>query len=194
MNSSLELVTKYNSKYTEEDMEKLKYGLEGIYLTITKTVVIIILAIVFGILKEMLCILLLFNIIRYFAFGFHAKKSWHCLVMSSTLFVGLPLLIFYLHPSFLVKAIISTISTIIIMIFAPADTVKRPLPNKKKRLIRKLASTTIAIIYTVILLITKDKVAEIFLCALIIQTINVNPITYMIFKQPFNNYKNYIPD
>ena len=194
MNSSLNLITKYNNNYNEEDIEKLKYGLEGIYLTITKTIIIIALAIMFKILKETISILILYNIIRYFAFGFHAEKSIECLIMSSILFIGLPLLIFYLKPLFITKLIISIICTIIIMIFAPADTIKRPLPNKKKRKIRKICSTVIAIIYSVICIIGRKKISEIFLCTLIIQAIIVNPITYMIFKQPFNNYKTYIPD
>lgn len=194
MNSSLNLITKYNHNYNDEEIEKLKYGLEGIYLTITKTIIIIALAIMFKILKETISILILYNIIRYFAFGFHAEKSIECLIMSSILFIGLPLLIFYLKPLFITKLIISIICTIIIMIFAPADTIKRPLPNKKKRKIRKICSTVIAIIYSVICIIGRKKISEIFLCTLIIQAIIVNPITYMIFKQPFNNYKTYIPD
>ena len=194
INNSLNLITKYNHKYNEEDIEKLKYGLEGIYLTITKTIIIIILALIIGILKETLIILVLFNILRYFAFGFHAEKSLQCLIMSSLLFVFLPLLIFYLHPTIITKMIIPTICTIIILIFAPADTIKRPLPNKKKRLIRKIVSTLISLTYASIVLVTPEQTSDLFLCALIIQAIQVNPITYMIFKQPFNNYKTYIKD
>ena len=194
MNSSLNLITKYNHNYNDEEIEKLKYGLEGIYLTITKTIIIIALAIMFKILKETISILILYNIIRYFAFGFHAEKSIECLIMSSILFIGLPLLMFYLKPLFITKLLISIMCTTTIAIFAPADTIKRPLPNKKKRKIRKICSTIIAIIYSVICIIASKKISEIFLCTLIIQAIIVNPITYMIFKQPFNNYKTYIPD
>ena len=179
---------------TEEDIEKLKYGLEGLYLTLTKTIIIILLAIVLNILKETILLLLLFNIIRYFAFGFHAEKSIECLIMSTILFIVLPLLVFYLKPIFVTRLMISVVCTILIMLFAPADTLKRPLPNRKKRKIRKICSTIIAIIYSIVSLTTTGVISEIFLCALIIQTIIINPITYMIFRQPFNNYKNYNPD
>ena len=46
-------LSKYET-YEGEDLEKLKYGLEGIYLTITKLVIILFLAIVLNILKEFL--------------------------------------------------------------------------------------------------------------------------------------------
>lgn len=192
LNQTINTITKYNPNYNKDQLEKLKYGLEGIYLTITKTIVILTLSILFNIVKEVLMILILFNIIRYFAFGFHAESSKQCLIISFSIFIGLPLIIFYLQPNLILKAVISILCIIQIIIFAPSDTIKRPLPNKKKRLIRKIISTIIALIYTIILLITKNTISEILLCVLIIQTINISPITYKIFKQPYNNYSKLI--
>ena len=194
LNNSLNLIIKNNPKYSDEDIEKLKYGLEGIYLTITKTIIILIASMILGITKNVIAILILFNIIRYFAFGFHAEKSSHCLIFSSVLFIGLPLLIFHLKPNNTITLIIAIVCTIIITIFAPADTQKRPLPNKKKRKIRKIVSSMISIIYLSTIVLTNYHISYLFLCTLIIQTMNINPITYMIFKQPFNNYKTYIQD
>ena len=37
------------------------------------------------------------------------------------------------------------------ILFAPADTIKRPLPNKRKRTIRKWATVLTGIIYTLII-------------------------------------------
>ena len=194
VNNSLNLIIKNNPKYSNEEIEKLKYGLEGIYLTITKTIIILILSVILGITKNVIMILILFNIIRYFAFGFHAEKSSHCLIFSSILFIGLPFLIFNLKPNNTITLIIAIMCTMVITIFAPADTKKRPLPNKKKRIIRKTISTIIAIIYTIATITFKGNFKYLFLSALIIQAININPITYKIFKQPFNNYKSYIKD
>lgn len=188
---SMNLITKYNSNYTEDETEKLKYGLEGIYLTITKSITIILVAILLNIIKEVLIILVLTNIIRFFAFGFHAKTNKECLLVSAFLYIGIPLIIFWTEPSKLIKVIIAVICTITIMIFAPADTIKRPLPNKKKRIIRKIVSMIIASIYTLIICTTTKTISTVFLCSLIIQMINVNPVIYILFKQPYNNYKKY---
>ena len=64
-----------NKKYNYDDIkiEKLRYGLEGIYLTITKAIVIFSIALILGIFKELLVFLLFFNILRFSAFGIHAK-------------------------------------------------------------------------------------------------------------------------
>ena len=81
LTGTMNFLKKYNS-YSDSELKKLQYGLEGIYLTISKTIIILLLAVVLGILKEVLILLILFNVIRYFAFGFHAEKSWECLVLS----------------------------------------------------------------------------------------------------------------
>ena len=74
--------------------------------------------------------------------------------------------------------------------FAPADTKKRPLPNKKKRVIRKIITVMIGIIYTMlIILFNSEYWTDILLSALIIQTIIISPLTYWVFKEPYNNYK-----
>lgn len=192
LNKSMILITKYNNHYSEEEKEKLKYGLEGLYLTITKIIIIIILSLMFHMTKEVITILILFNLIRFFAFGFHAETSKQCLIISTMQFIVLPLIVSYSEINLLFKSIIAIACTIKISIFSPADTIKRPLPNKRKRLIRKLISTSIALIYTFIMIISKNKLSDILLCTLIIQTINISPVLYKIFKQPYNNYKNYI--
>ena len=82
-------------------------------------------------------------------------------------------------------------SRVCIIFFAPSDTVKRPLYNKKKRIIRKILNIILAIIYVVVALILKSNYFyTLILTSLIIEVIVINPLTYKIFKQPYNNYKN----
>ena len=89
LNSSIKFIKNYND-FSEKDIEKLRYGLEGIYLTVQKLIVIIILSLILGIFKEVLITLILFNIIRFTGFGFHAEKSIQCLFISLFQFVILP--------------------------------------------------------------------------------------------------------
>ena len=41
LNDSINLITRYNNTYTEDDIDKIKYGLEGLYLTVTKLIIIV---------------------------------------------------------------------------------------------------------------------------------------------------------
>ena len=57
INKCMELVTTYNKDLSQRDIDKIKYGLEGLYLTITKLIFIIIVSIILGIWKETLMVL-----------------------------------------------------------------------------------------------------------------------------------------
>lgn len=189
MNKSLAFLCKYNT-YSDEDIEKLSYGLEGIYLTITKLIIIFALALLLNIFKEIIFLLIIFNIIRYFGFGIHAKKSSECLITSLILFIMLPFVFLTFNISKKILFIISTISILSFFLFAPADTIKRPLKNKKKRTIRKILTIIVGIIYLLCgSIINNYTISTLFFLAIIIQSIVINPITYKLMRQPYNNYK-----
>lgn len=190
LDGTLSFITKYKD-YTDEEIIKLKYGLEGIYLTITKLVIVIILSILLNIFRQVISLLILFNIIRYFGFGVHAKKSSECLITSLLLFILIPFIFlsFIINKNILVA--LSVVSIISFIPFAPADTIKRPMKNEKKRFIRKILTITTGIIFLVCgILINIYNIYTLFFLAIIIQAIVVNPLTYKIMGQPYNNYKN----
>ena len=138
LSGSIKRIKKKYPEYDEEKLEIITYGLEALYITITKTIVIFGFALILGILKETLLIMISYNIIRTTAFGMHAKKSWHCYVISGTLFIGMALLCKYVDINFYIKLIIYVLSVVTIFLYAPADTYKRPLLNAKKRKIYKI--------------------------------------------------------
>lgn len=191
LNHSISLINKYNN-YSDDDIEKLRYGLEGLYLTITKTVVILLISLFLNIFKETLFVIVLYNIIRYFGFGFHAEKSYQCLILSTFNFVAIPLIYLNINLSNLALVIICSLCIVSFILYAPADTIKRPLPNKKKRLIRKCLTVFVSIIYvSLIFILNNHYLTCLLISALTIQMIVINPLTYKLFGQPYKNYKNY---
>lgn len=192
INKCMELVTTYNKDLSQRDIDKIKYGLEGLYLTITKLIFIIIVSIILGIWKETLLLILIFNGIRLTAFGVHAKRSIDCLISSTLFFILFPIICIKLTIPLIVRVILFIPLTVLIGIFAPADTEKRPLINKKKRKIYKMLSIMISIIYMTIAIVIKDNtLSNCFIFAIVIQIIIMLPITYRIFGVSYNNYKTY---
>ena len=192
INKCMELVTTYNKDLSQRDIDKIKYGLEGLYLTITKLIFIIIVSIILGIWKETLLLILIFNGIRLTAFGVHAKRSIDCLISSTLFFILFPIICIKLTIPLIVKVILFIPLTVLIGIFAPADTEKRPLINKKKRKIYKMLSIMISIIYMTIAIVIKDNtLSNCFIFAIVIHIIIMLPITYKIFGVSYNNYKTY---
>ncbi len=190
LNHSLAFIANSKGELSEDEKEKLSYGLEGLYMTLTKLVIIFLIALLLGFLKEFLFTLVMFNIIRFPGFGYHASKSIICLISSTTLILGLPFLFMHIEISLIVKVILCVVSVIVFAICSPADTAKRPLTNKKKRLIRKICATSLAIIYSFIIIMFNDLVySDLLLAALLIETIVISPILYLIFGDTYNNYK-----
>ena len=88
-----------------------------------------------------------------------------------------------------VKIAICIITFICFILYAPADTVKRPLTNKRKRILRKIATCIIAVIYSVIIVIFNNNDISIYLLSgMIIETNLILPITYRIYGMPYRNY------
>ena len=186
-------IIKENKKYDKTKLAEIKYGLEGLYLTITKLIVITTIAILLKITKEYIIFLLIYTIMRTPSFGIHAKKSWICLISSTISFIGIPLIAINIKLNTITKIIIGLISIIGILIFSPADTHKRPIVNKKRRMIYKTLSTIIATTYIILSIIIKDNfISNAFFYATILQNILISPITYKLFKMPYNNYKTYL--
>lgn len=192
LNNVINNIKKNDKSITNEQIEVIAYGLESLYLTLTKITIIILLSIVLGIFKETLLMLLFYNIIRLFAFGLHAKNSIACLITSLILFIGGAYLSIYLNLNLTIKILLSIICTIMIAIYAPADTEKRPLINKKKRNRFKILSIITSIVMTCLIAYLNDNpVSNFMLIGFIEATIMILPITYKLYGLSYNNYKIY---
>lgn len=185
-------IKKQYPNYNDDKIDEIMYGIEGLYLTFTKTVVICTLALILGVFKELICLLIAFNFIRFFAFGMHASKSSICLIFSSLVFIIFSILCKYIIlPKYLLY-ILYLLVLVIISIYAPADTVKRPLIKRKKRIKFKILSIMVVIIYFILTLVSKNNLfINSLIFGLLIECILINPITYKAFKMPYKNYITY---
>ena len=179
--------------YDNDKLDEIRYGLEATYLSITKLVVILGISLLLGIFKESVILLVLFNFLRLTGFGLHATKSWMCWVSSSITFLLVPFFCKSLVLPNHVLVAISVVCLINFLLYAPADTVKRPLIHKKRRLLYKVCTVLIASLYTVLIFITKDTFLQNSLAsAMLIEGALINPYIYKLFNLPYNNYKNYV--
>ena len=191
INSIMEQIKKYNN-FDDIKLQEIKYGLETVYLTIVKTIIFIILAILLKTIKELLLFMLFYGIIRLTGFGVHAKKSIHCWISSILIFLIIPILIKYITINNYILYIISLISITILAIYAPADTPKRPLINKKKRIIYKVLTILISIGYLITITMIKDKlIINSLFYSLLLECFLVTPLIYKLFGVSYKNYKNY---
>lgn len=191
INSSINFISKYQ-ECDDLKLKRLKYGLEGIYSLIVKISVVILISIITKTLTETLLFILFYAGIRTFSFGWHAKSNIACWITTLLIYNVILYFIINIDYPIYIGYIILGISLISMLLWAPADTPKRPLIRKKQRLKSKILSITVLLLYAVIYVtINSNPLKNIILYSLLIQTILINPITYKITNTRFNNYKYY---
>lgn len=191
LNNMMNVIIKNNS-FSAVKLEEIKYGLEAIYLLISKSIIIISLAFILNIAREFLIFSLFYNIIRMPSFGLHATKSWICLLSSSLIFILAPYLASILTIDIYIKIIVSIICILLIFKNAPADTYKKPIISKKRRLVYKYISVVISIVYALISTIIIDGFfSNVLILSLVVQNFMISPTIYKLFNLPYNNYLNY---
>lgn len=193
LNKLVNYVKKYKN-ITEEEEEIMLYGFESVYILIGKVIIIFLLAAFLGIFKEMLIFLILFSIVRAFAFGLHATKSGICIIVSSICFLGIPYLLTKIELSIIIKIIIGLISIGLIYKNSPADTYKRPIVDPTRRRNLKLTSTIISIVYVILSFFCNNFINNCLLFSIILECIFISPITYKLFKLPYNNYIKFLEE
>lgn len=191
LNYSLNIIKEYNPDIDNIRLDELRYGLEGFYLTITKLIVIITLSLLLGIFKEMIIMLITFNILRFTGFGLHATKSSICLFSSSLIFIVFPFLSKLISFPIYFKVILILMAIILIFLYSPADTKKRPIINARRRKIYKYLTTINCIILSIISLFLSNIYFNLIIFGIYSEVIMILPITYKIFKLSYNNYKKY---
>ena len=178
--------------FDDKKLSEIKYGLEALYLTITKIVVIILISIPLGTIKELLYIFLFYGLLRITGFGAHTKTSLQCWIWSLTIFLLFPYLVKNIVIPKNIAIFLMCLLLILILVYAPADTEKRPLIHKKKRIIYKIICFVNTLIYIIIsIFLSSNYFINIFLFSILIQVIMVLPITYKLLGIKYNNYKYY---
>ena len=92
-----------DGSYSKEQLEKIHYGFECIFIFITKGLIIFFIAFLLGILKHTLFFVAVFGFLRMFGCGIHAKTSISCLIASILLFIIFPYLCIILKVSRMIR-------------------------------------------------------------------------------------------
>jgi len=193
INASMNSIQKQYPEYSEEKLAEIKYGLLTVYLSISKLILISIIAIILGLFKEFIIFTIFYIFIRMTSFGLHANKSWICTLGSTLTFIIIPFICKNIVIPINIIIIFGIIGILLIFKNSPADTVKKPIISPIRRRNYKIISTSIAITMVITSIISNNTfISNALLLALLIQCFMISPLAYKLFKLPYNNYLNYI--
>ena len=176
--------------YDEKTLIEIRYGLEAIFISFTRLATFMIINALIGNFLIGLIYAGFFVILKSFSYGFHAKTSFQCWILSALSYIGLPWLANFIHFNEVTIFLLIPFFFITFLLWSPADTYKRPLVNIKKRRVLKIISLIIIIIYSNIIIFV-PSLSTIIILGILNQLFFINPLTYFIFQSPYKNYMRY---
>lgn len=191
---SVNLTEKINIYLKKEGIEKtkLQYGLEIIIIDLSKVAVVLLIALLLGTLFQTVVVLMSFNVVRFKAYGVHARNAEECLIGSIILFAMLPFGFSFINLSNTIVAICFAYVFIVLFLYAPADTKNTPIVGEKRRKKFKVQSIFISFVLLIITLLTHDNNIKTLIClGAVIEAISLLPITYKILGKSRNNYEKF---
>lgn len=158
------MITKISAKLVDafckasiiEDHDKELY-MYGTYILLSKMFyffVALIVGILLGVTLESIVFFVMFNLLRSYAGGVHAKKEFLCnIVTIISLLISIILIKIFLNLKLIIIPIsLLAISIVSIMLFSPLETEEKPLTHDDKKLFKRITCIIVTIDILIIIL------------------------------------------
>ena len=174
----------------DERAEVINYGLQNIIGEIPKFFIVLIVAYLFGILKETLVTFFILLPYRCFSGGVHLKTHMGCIISTCLMYCGVAYLaksIEFTQITIYILAVSTWVfGMIMIKLYAPADTENVPILRKKERKQKQILSYLVLTVGTIVaVVIPNTMVANVIIFGYLVQSCM---ITRFIYKITDNKY------
>jgi len=184
---------------TEEEKEILLFGITRIIEDIPKTIGIIIIGLLLGIIKEMAIVTIVIMIYKTLTGGVHAKTNWGCFLYSVLFYLAIIYTSKYVLVTSVYKYYIYTLiyifSVYVIAVYVPADVPEIPKVNNNLRKTLKIKSfIALNVIYVITLLTIKNVLIQnLVIYSIFFISLMTTRTIYKLFKAEYG-YETYVPD
>lgn len=170
----------------EEKAEVINYGLNILIYQVLLTGIIFVLALITGIFKYVLISVVVYASIRIFAGGAHARTRIQCSISSIFTFMLIPVVSMYLQFDSLIPAVvIFAINLVAVYIYAPADTLERPIISKQIRTRQKVKSIVLVTAIFIVSLVVRHfdiLMYNIVVITSLFPSFMLTPMAYKLYK------------
>lgn len=179
-----------NKELDHYNQVRIKYGLEVFYHFITKTSAVILISIIFNSFIDFILFSIVYMLLRSSSHGIHAKTNIGCWISSIITYSVIFYLLKISKMNTSVSIILFVIALISFLLWSPSDTEGRPLINNNSRKYLKIRSIVFLLLLILAYFMFSNLRPHIFY-AIALQSLNINPFIYKIFRVPYNNYLSY---
>ena len=174
----------------DERAEVIHYGLENIVGEFPKIILLLIIAFLLGMFKEVLFMFIVLMPYRGASGGFHLKSHLGCIIGTTIFYCGIVFLAQHIVLESIIKYIFTGIiwifGMIMIKLYAPADTENVPILSKKERKRKQIiAYITYSIGLIAALLIQDNVISNILLFGNLLQTLTITKFAYRLTKNKY---------
>lgn len=143
-----------NHSIKKSDSELYEYAAKVFFQSIISIVVTIFIGIAFGMIKECLCFIFVFIILRKFTGGLHAKKYSHCLISSTALIIMSLIVIRVLEKNHfqIIFMCLTMIAVVIICVLSPIESNNKPLSKNEKK-VYKIISVVLSLVLLILVVL-----------------------------------------
>ena len=146
----------------KKNYQKMKYGIDIIYINISKTAVLIILSVIFG---------------------YHSNNTIKCTVIGIIGFISSVYMAIMLKPiNIIVGMVVYLICLIIFLRYAPIETMKRPIGNSRKKFFKKITVITATCLFIVAFCIGENVYRNIIIIGISLEAVMILPIMKIIIR------------
>lgn len=181
-----------NVTLEESQSEIIQYGIEVLLINLFKSFILFLAACFLGIFKEVLMFFICFAFLRFSASGVHASSGILCNIINFLIFIGGCYLSIYLPLPLPYLVLFFILSLLLVYLYAPADTRKKPIESRKLRQKLKtkaLLSTTI--LFLIMLNMHSNIYKNIITYAVLSEALCLTPIIYKILGEEYHYYENH---
>ena len=174
----------------DERAEVINYGLQNIIGEIPKIFLLLIIAFLLQMLKEVLFMFLALLLYRGASGGFHLKTHLGCILGTTLFYCGTVFLSQNIVLDEIIKYIVIGIGwifgMIMIRLYAPADTENVPILSKKDRRKKQIISyITFSIGLIAAIFIQNSVISNILIFGNLLQTLTITRIAYRLTKNKY---------
>lgn len=188
-----------NDHHTEQDKEILLFGITRIVEDIPKTIGIILIGLLLGIIQEIIVVTIILILYKTFLGGVHAKTNMGCFLYSVLFYLitiySSKYILFTNNNQIGIYILIYIFAVYTIIVYAPADVPEIPKINEDLRKSLKIKSVVaLNLIYLVsFIIINNSNLRVLILYTVFFTSIMTTRTMYKLFKNEYG-YESYIPD